>query len=90
MLPVADGVAADIGSDGLEQARVVVAHRSNVQLHRPAMIGVAAAKVKHDVRAELLLFLRRGGGAGTSLIENGGGLGITRKIGVCVREAVDA
>ena len=41
--PVADGIAADVRADGVEEAGIVVALRANVKLHGPAFGGVKPA-----------------------------------------------
>lgn len=88
--PVADAVAADIGTDLAGEAAVVVAHGAEVELHGPAFGGVQAADVEHDVAGELILLLRGGGGAAAGFLEDAFSFRIADKIRVAVVQAVIA
>ena len=50
---VADGVEAGVRPELAQQARVVVAQRAEVKLHRPAFLGVEPAEEEHHERGEL-------------------------------------
>jgi len=77
---IADRVHAGVGAEPLEQAGVVVAERAEVELLRPAALGVEAAKLEHQVRGILVPLRRRGGATGTRLVEDRGGVAFRARI----------
>ena len=67
---IADRVVAGVAAERLQRARVRVAARAEVQLLRPALLGVEMAEEHHDVRRERLALLGRRGLSGARLVED--------------------